>query len=423
VRAGPIAIAAGGTGGHVFPARAFAACLAARGEAAIAVTDRRGAAFAGDAPVYTIRAAPPRSLRGLAQLALGVLDARKVLRSTRARAVVGFGGYPSAPTVLAARWLGLTTVLHEQNALLGRANRLLARGRAKVAGSFAGMGDCVVGNPVRQEIAALSQRPYTPPAPGEPLRLLVFGGSQGARLFSEVLPRALGPLAGRVAVRQQCRPEDLEPARNAYRAQGVEALLEPFIEDMAGALERAHLVVARAGASTVAELAAAGRPAIFAPYPHATDDHQTAAWAAQAMVLSRCGSGILYVFDTFMDIDRGYYPRHAFIDRRFNPRPAAGVFTALASLFPGREPFDLVDGGSDGGRDETLDFEHAGTRYRLICAPRDAVRAALGTHAEDGVVHDWVAGGETTVSDLRASMMHDTPDGEDTLHVVLAQPG
>ncbi len=287
--AGPIAIAAGGTGGHVFPARAFAACLAARGEEAIAVTDRRGATFAGDAPVYTIRAAQPRSLRGLAQLALGALDACKVLRSTRARAVVGFGGYPSAPTVLAARWLGLATVLHEQNALLGRANRLLARGRTKVAGSFPGMGDRVVGNPVRQEIAALSHQPYTPPAPGEPLRLLVFGGSQGARIFSEVLPRALGPLTGRVTVRQQCRAEDLEPARRAYHAQGVEALLEPFIEDMAGALDRAHLVVARAGASTVAELAAAGRPAIFAPYPHATDDHQS----ANARAITDAGGGWL----------------------------------------------------------------------------------------------------------------------------------
>ena len=286
---GPIAIAAGGTGGHVFPARAFAACLAARGEAAIAVTDRRGAAFAGDAPVHTIRAGPPRSLRGLVQLGLGVFDARKVLAKTRSRAVVGFGGYPSAPTVLAARWLGLTTVLHEQNALLGRTNRVLARGRVKIAASYPGMGDRLVGNPVRPGIAALRERPYAPPGPGETLRVLVFGGSQGARIFSEVLPEALGPLAGRVALRQQCRTEDLEAARDAYRRAGVEALLEPFIEDMAGALGEAHLVVARAGASTVAELAAAGRPAIYAPYPHATDDHQS----ANARAVVEAGGGWL----------------------------------------------------------------------------------------------------------------------------------
>ena len=296
--AGPIAIAAGGTGGHVFPARAFAARLAARGEAAIAVTDRRGAAFAGDAPVHTIRAGPPRSLRGLLQLGLGVFDARAVLAKTRSAAVVGFGGYPSAPTVLAARWLGLTTVLHEQNALLGRTNRLLARGRVKIAASYPGVGDRLVGNPVRPEIAALRDRPYAPPAAGEPLRLLVFGGSQGARLFSEALPEALGPLAGRVAVRQQCRAEDLEAAREAYRREGVEACLAPFIEDMAGALGEAHLVIARAGASTVAELAAAGRPAIFAPYPHATDDHQ----GANARAVVGAGGGWLLP-------DRDFAPR------------------------------------------------------------------------------------------------------------------
>ncbi len=285
----PIAIAAGGTGGHVFPARAFAARLAARGEAAIAVTDRRGAAFAGDAPVHTIRAGPPRSLRGLLQLALGVFDARRVLATTRSRAVVGFGGYPSAPTVLAARWLGLTTVLHEQNALLGRTNRVLARGRVRVAAGYPGVGDRLVGNPVRPEIATLRDRPYAPPAPGEPLRLLVFGGSQGARLFSKVLPAALSPLAGQVALHQQCRAEDLEAAREAYRRCGVEACLEPFIEDMAGALGAAHLVIARAGASTVAELSAAGRPAILAPYPHATDDHQS----ANARAVVEAGGGWL----------------------------------------------------------------------------------------------------------------------------------
>lgn len=154
-----------------------------------------------------------------------------------------------------------------------------------------------------------------------------------------------------------------------------------------------------------------------------TDDRETAARAAQAMVLSRCDPHVLYVFDTFMDIDRGYYPRHAFIDRRFNPRPAAGVFTALASLFPGRGPFTLIDAGSDTGNDDGLDFEHAGTPYRLICAPRDAALAALGTLAEGGVAHDLFAGREAAVSDLRASMMRDTPGGEDALHVVLAPLG
>ena len=150
-----------------------------------------------------------------------------------------------------------------------------------------------------------------------------------------------------------------------------------------------------------------------------TDDRETAARAAQAMVLSRCGSGIRYVFDTFMDVDRGYYPRHAFIDRRFNPRPAAGVFTALASLFPGREPFVLIDDGNDGA----MDFEHSGARYRLICARRDAALASLATLAADRPVHDLFAGREAAAADLRAAMMRDTPDDKDALHVVLAPLG
>ena len=129
------------------------------------------------------------------------------------------------------------------------------------------------------------------------------------------------------------------------------------------------------------------------------------------MVLSRCGSDLLCVFDTFMDVDRGYYPRNAFIDRRFNPRPAAGVFTALASLFPGREPFALVDGGSDNGSDEALDFEHAGVRYRLVCAPQEATLAALGALAPGATAHDLLAGREAQVSDLRAEMTRRPPGG------------
>ena len=292
---GPIAIAAGGTGGHVFPAKAFAACLAARRIPAMAVTDSRGAEFAGDLPVHRVRAGNPRSPAGLAGLALGVLDARRLLRATAARAVVGFGGYPSVPTVLAARLLGLVTVLHEQNAILGRANRLLAGRHVGVAGAYAGVGDATVGNPIRPEIAALAGEPYRPPGPGEPLRLLVVGGSQGARILSRVLPDALAPLAGRIRVRQQCRPEDIAAADAAYRGHGVDADLSPFIADMAGALGAAHLVVARSGASTVAELTAAGRPALLVPYPHASDDHQS----ANASAVADAGAGWTVAEDDF----------------------------------------------------------------------------------------------------------------------------
>ena len=150
-----------------------------------------------------------------------------------------------------------------------------------------------------------------------------------------------------------------------------------------------------------------------------TDDRETAARAAQAMILSRCGSGIRYVFDTFMDVDRGYYPRHAFIDRRFNPRPAAGVFTTLASLFPGREHFTPIDGGND----DALDFEHAGSRYRLVCARREAALALLEGLAAGKRVHDLFTGREETAAGLRTAMTRDAPDGGDALHVLLAPLG
>ena len=191
--------------------------------------------------------------------------------------------------MLAGRWLGLTTVLHEQNALLGRTNRLLARGRVKVAASYPGVGDRLVGNPVRPEIAALRNRPLYAPAAGEPLRLLVFGGSQGARIFSEVLPEALGPLAGRVVVRQQCRTEDLEAARSAYRRQGVEASWRPSSRTWRPRSAK-RIWSSRAREPLPSRNSRLrGRPAIFAPYPHATDDHQS----ANARAVIEAGGGWL----------------------------------------------------------------------------------------------------------------------------------
>ena len=195
---------------------------------------------------------------------------------------------------------------------------------------------------------------------------------------------------------------------------GVTVRIE-FGESLPAAARRMRACAAQTGTRILASLKLSGPGVATAR----TGDRETAARAAQAMVLSRCGPDILYVFDTFMDVDRGYYPRDAFIDRRFNPRPAAGVFAALASLFPGREPFTLMEGGSD----EAMDFEHAGTRYRLVCARRDAGDAALATVAAGGVAHDLFAGREASVPDLRASVMRDTPGDADDLHVLLAQFG
>ena len=192
---------------------------------------------------------------------------------------------------------------------------------------------------------------------------------------------------------------------------GVTVRLE-IGESLPAAARRMRAFNAETGARILASLKLSGSGVATAR----TGDRETAARAAQAMVLSRCGPDILYVFDTFMDVDRGYSPRDAFIDRRFNPRPAAGVFTTLASLFPGRDPFTLIDGGSD----EAMDFEHAGVRYRLVCAGRDAAIAALGSPDTDDGVHDLFIGRDAMVSELRAEKRCDPTADEDGPLVVLA---
>lgn len=297
----PIVIAAGGTGGHLFPAEALAAELVARGERIALMTDARSAAFEspafGNAERFVLKGSglagrgAKAAARGAFALAAGTLEARRILGRLDAAAVVGFGGYPSVPPIIAARTLPRAkrpvTALHEQNAVLGRANRLLAPGADLLAVSAldtaripAGAKLEVVGNPVRPALAALAAQGYAPPAEEGAIRLLVLGGSLGARIFADVVPAAVAALPealrGRLVVTQQTRAEDLPRVETAYRDAGVPADLSPFFGDIATRLAMAHLVVARAGASTVAELACAGRPSILVPLPHAIDDHQTA---------------------------------------------------------------------------------------------------------------------------------------------------
>ena len=294
-----IVIAAGGTGGHLFPAEALAAELLARGERVALMTDARSSAFDSaafaNAERFVLRGSglsgrgPLRAAAGALALAAGTVQARGLLDRLNASAVVGFGGYPSVPPLLAALTMGRrpATVLHEQNGVLGRANRLLATRASALALSFEGTASVpasarveVVGNPVRPALAALAGRGYPGLENGGALRLLVLGGSLGARVFADVVPVAVAalPLAlrGRLLVAQQCRPEDMGRVREAYEAAGVPAELSPFFPDVAGRLSTAHLVVARAGASTIAELACAGRPSVLVPLPHAIDDHQSA---------------------------------------------------------------------------------------------------------------------------------------------------
>ncbi len=292
---GSIVIAAGGTGGHLFPAVAVAEELLSRGRTVVAVTDRRGGDLASrleGVPVHRLRASAisGRSLGGkvvgAVDLLRGTLEARRLLRRLGASVVAGFGGYPTVPPLFAAHRLGVASLIHEQNAVLGRANRLLARRVALIATSFErteGVGAAqplVCGNPVRSAIAALADGTYAAPDPRGTFRLLAFGGSQGARVLSRVVPAALrrlpAGLRDRFAVAQQCRSDDLDSVGAAYNELGIEADVGTFFDDMGARLADAHLVVCRSGASTVAELAAAGRPAILVPYPHAADDHQSA---------------------------------------------------------------------------------------------------------------------------------------------------
>ena len=304
----PIVIAAGGTGGHFFPAEALASELLERGRRVALMTDARSGGlqspvFAG-VERFVISGAGiagrgiVRAGKAVVGLAAGVMQARSILIRLNAPAVVGFGGYPCVAPVVAARLMRHrpAIILHEQNAVLGRANRFLARHADILALSFAdtarvpeNAATLITGNPVRPSI---TPAPYAPPI--DTLRLLVLGGSLGARVFSDVVPPALAHLPAelrtRLLVTQQCRAEDLTRVRAAYEAVGINAELSPFFPDVAAKLASSHLVLARAGASTVAELAITGRPAILVPLPGAIDDHQSA--NARALAETRGASVI-----------------------------------------------------------------------------------------------------------------------------------
>ncbi len=287
-------LTAGGTGGHMFPAQALAEVLNARGWRVVLATDERGALYADKFPAehrILLAAATFKSgdLVGMAKAGInivqGVLQARQAFKVLDPAVVVGFGGYPSLPGLLAALSMKRPTVIHEQNAVLGRVNRFLSDKVDAVACAFPTLERAsqktrsrvhVVGNPVRPEIRALYDQPYEPPT-GE-IRVLITGGSQGARLLSELTPMAISNLPDdlrmRLSIQQQTRRENLEGAIKAYKAALVPAEIAPFFRDMAGRLGRAHLVIGRSGASTCCELAVAGRPAILVPFKAAADDHQ-----------------------------------------------------------------------------------------------------------------------------------------------------
>ena len=290
-------LAAGGTGGHMIPAHALAAELKSRGHGVLLITDERGARFPGlfeGMPVHILPAGrlgggPIGWLKAAGSVLKGRGEAKRLYREHTPDAVVGFGGYPAFPSLLAASALKIPTVIHEQNAVMGRVNRLLA-GEAEAIGTAYDQIDrlkpryagkvALVGNPVREEIARLGELPFPSFDEVAPLKILVTGGSQGATILSQVVPAGLGmlepSLRRRLQVVQQCRPDDIERVRSQYVELGIPAEVMTYIEDMATKLADAHLMIGRAGASTIAELTAAGRPAILIPFGAATDDHQTA---------------------------------------------------------------------------------------------------------------------------------------------------
>jgi UDP-N-acetylglucosamine--N-acetylmuramyl-(pentapeptide) pyrophosphoryl-undecaprenol N-acetylglucosamine transferase len=324
-----ILLCAGGTGGHLFPAEALAVVLEKRGVAVELATDIRAAQFKFPAramhliPSATVRGRDPASLaRTASLLALGSVKAWRLIGRIRPAAVVGFGGYPTVPPLLAASLRGVPTVLHEQNGVMGRANRFLAGRVTAIATSFASLTNVdphlsakvtFTGNPVRAQVIDAAAIAYAAPAADAPMLLVVFGGSQGAHVMAEIVPPALRRLSpelrARLRVVQQTRPEDIETVRAAYAESGIAAECAPFFADLPRRMAQAHVVISRSGASTVAELSAIGRPGILVPLPHALDQDQF----ANAGVLAQAGGAIRIE------------------QRDFTPERLAAEMTALAA--------------------------------------------------------------------------------------------
>lgn len=302
----PILLAAGGTGGHLFPAEALAHALAARGVVVDLVTDARALAYGGSFParaMHTIASATPRGgsliarAQAVASLAYGTAQAAALLRALKPRAIIGFGGYPTVPPMLAASFLKIPSVLHESNGVMGKANRFLcghvdriAAGLPNLAAPAPLQGKVVVtGNPVRPNVLEAAKLPFPDFAEGA-FRLLVTGGSQGARVMADIVPEAIAALPehlrARIRLVQQTRAEDIERVEAIYKSANVAVEIAPFFKDLPLRMAQAHFVIARAGASTVSELAVIGRPSMLVPLPHALDQDQ----ATNAAFLQQAGA-------------------------------------------------------------------------------------------------------------------------------------
>ncbi len=350
-------IAAGGTGGHMFPAQALAELLLAEGWRVRLSTDDRGARYAGGFPEAVRRDVVPSAttarggLKGKlvapARIGAGVLAACAGFRRERPDVVIGFGGYPTIPALSAAWLMGLPRMIHEQNGVMGRVNRLFAPRVDRVAcGTWPtrlplGVTGVHTGNPVRAAVLARAGADYRAPAATGPLHLLVIGGSQGARVLSDVVPEAIAALPPelrhRLQVSHQARAEDLQRVTEAYRAAEIEAEVRPFFEDVPQRLAQAQLVISRAGASSLADITVIGRPAILIPYAAATGDHQS----ANAQALAEAGAANVHP-ESVLDADGLTRDIQAILTDPARARQMAAAALSLGRPDAARRLYDLV---------------------------------------------------------------------------------
>lgn len=358
-----VVIAAGGTGGHLFPAAAFAEEMFRRGWRVFLMTDARGRRYAegfpaeriDDVPAASLGANPITAIPSAFKIMRGIDAAKKRFKAQPPALVAGFGGYPSFPALMAARAQRIPIIIHEQNSVLGRVNRAMATSARVVACGFERLDRLpakaadrkqVVGNPVRSPILAVRERPYPDIPQGGRINLLIIGGSQGARVFGEVIPAGIAllppALRARLDVVHQVREEQLAAAKKTYAAAQVNAEVAPFFTDMGQRLGAAHLVIARAGASSVTELQVAGRPAILVPFAAAADDHQS----ANAEGLTAVGAA-----DLFTEADFAPDVLAACLERRFADPHGLAVRAAAARAAAKPEAAkalaDLAEGAAD----------------------------------------------------------------------------
>ncbi|KAI95372.1 UDP-diphospho-muramoylpentapeptide beta-N-acetylglucosaminyltransferase [Rhodomicrobium udaipurense JA643] len=357
---GSIMLAAGGTGGHLFPAQALGEELARRGYEVDLITDTRGTVFGAEFParkVYKVAAAtfkghsPIEATKTLGVLGHGFQASYRIMGEAQPRAIIGFGGYPTLAPVLAAMGRGIPSAIHEQNSVMGQANRFLAPMVKAIACSFENTKYLegrmlqkarVTGSPLRQSVLALKAIPYRPPSSQAQLNLLIVGGSQGARYLSDILPQALqllpDQMRDRLFVMQQCREEDIDRVFDTYEGCGIAAELATFFEDLPSKMSNSHLIVARSGATTVAELCALGRPAIMVPLPHAKDNDQL----ENATRMETAGAGWCFPQATLTPENLAATVRRLFEDPTALVRAATGAH-ALANYRAVENLADLLE--------------------------------------------------------------------------------